>query len=176
MYKVQNVSGGALPISLEKGSTILPPNKSIDLDGLCSRKFIKSSKELAYLLNPNLNALVLVHDSEQGVPSQTIKDIRPGLPGGRPTKVKEKEKAIIVDFSNIGEPEQEDPIIEDLGEPEVEEPEVEEPEDVDKPVEFEEPVEIKQEIKDGEISCTVCGKPCKGERGLKAHMRVHEDD
>ena len=176
---VKNISGGALPIPLEKGSTILSPNGKIDLDGLCSRGWIRENKELQHLLNPNVNALGLMHDSEKGISPQITHDARKN-----PTKskTKKKEKPVIVDFSDVGEPEQDDPIVEDLSEPEdvveAQEEAQEEPEDAEMTIE--EPTweyeSEKVELVYGYVRCPVCGKPCKGDRGLKAHSRVHNKD
>lgn len=180
MYKIKNCSNNALPIPLEKGSTILAPGKSLDIDGLCSRKWIRSNKELQHLLTPNVNALVLIHDSETGVRPQITKDVRRNAPKSK----KPKEKPVIVDFSDVGDVEQDEPIVEDLSEPEPEEVKVEEPveapvEDIDAEMVIEEPEwedETKEELEDGMIPCPVCGKPCKGDRGLAVHSRSHKED
>ena len=208
---VKNISGNSLAISLEKGSTILAKGKKLDLDGLCSRKWIRENKELQHLLNPNINALALMHDSEVGVPPQPTHDARKNVPKSKPKK---KEKPVIIDFSDVGEPEQDEPIVEDLSEPEPEEvkkvvearaeqtrsPRAEQTcspgnpcetgcrgcseelvkEDTDDEMTIEEPTwdEDKKEeaLPDGMVACPVCGKLCRGERGLKAHMRAHKDD
>lgn len=178
---VRNISGNSLAMSLEKGSTILGKGKSLDIDGLCSRKWIRTNKELRQLLDPNVNALILMHDSEQGVQPQITHDARKNIPK---SKAKKKEKPVIIDFSDVGEPEQEDPIVEDLSEPEEVVEEVEEvveapvktPEkETDDEMTIEEPEwkeDEKKVIPDGMVACPICGKLCKGERGLNAHTRL----
>ena len=76
MYKVQNTQPGHFCLDLEnskkgKGRSIsIPPGGYLDLDKYCSRKWISSDKTLSKLLKSKI--LRIVHDSEVGIPQQTI--------------------------------------------------------------------------------------------------------
>jgi hypothetical protein len=78
MFKVQNGTPGNLPVDLEQGSIILTPGKSFDLDPHCSRKWINTNPLLQKLLA--IKALILIHDSEVGVPGVPTKQVIPIKP------------------------------------------------------------------------------------------------
>lgn len=62
MFKIQNATGGILPLVLENGSgTALVAGQYIDLDRFCSRDWINNNPDLQYLLKGK--HLRLVHDS-----------------------------------------------------------------------------------------------------------------
>lgn len=177
MFKIQNMSGGSLAIVLEKGSIILQPGKYFDLDGVCSRKWIHEDSDLRSMLREG-GPLRLVHDSEVGVPSQPIHDIVNKLKS-KTNSIKKKKKVkdpVVIDFSDIPDEIIEEPIedLEDhmdaLKEEESEDPIIDEPEDLEE----EDEEETKEE--NDSVVCPECGKICKSERGLKVHMRVHEED
>ncbi len=75
MYKIQNISQGSIPLDLEVGSMILCSGQFFDLDGVCSREWIKT--------NPFVNGLVaegyirVIHDSQEGVPGYPVGPVVP---------------------------------------------------------------------------------------------------
>lgn len=73
MYKVKNGTRGTLSLKLEFSSIPLKSGAVYDLDGVCSRKFIRNDPELRKLL---LNGdLILLVDSEKNIEQSSIKDI-----------------------------------------------------------------------------------------------------
>jgi hypothetical protein len=94
MYQIQNVSGSNVAMMLERGGIVLRPSQYLDLETSCSRIWIFSSLDLKHLLE--VGTLRLVHDSEQGVPSQPIGDVFSTQKHVEPIKVKAVE---IVDLS-----------------------------------------------------------------------------
>lgn len=73
MYNVRNVSGKDLAIMLEKGGVILRPNKCVDLDLYCSRRWILSNFDLRKLVTKGF--LQLTHDSRAVLPKAPVKPI-----------------------------------------------------------------------------------------------------
>lgn len=185
MFKIRNCTGSYLALSLERGGISLKPGGSFDLDGVCSRKWIKNDSELHSHINSG--RLAVLHDSEKKLPPTPTKH-----PVLREKTVEEakKEKPKIIDLSqeeedfSFMEDEEEDVVFdledeipeeepkEEPKEPELEEPKEEEPE--------EEPeedlvVEDLPEKEEGHV-CSECGKVCKSAFGLRSHMRVHDKD
>lgn len=74
MFNVRNMSGRNLAIMLEKGGSIMRPNAHLDMDKLCSRKWIASNPDFRKLLRTG--HLQLVHDSYATLAGPPIKDIR----------------------------------------------------------------------------------------------------
>jgi hypothetical protein len=190
MFKVRNGTGGSLGLSLENGGTILRASQSLDLDGICSREWLATNPVLQRLLASG--ALMLVHDSEQEIPQQIATDVVGFRP--KPTKSaviapqkvvnKKIEEPIIIDFSDVGDVENEEPIpkqefVKEILK-EVDEPKKEEVKKVKKVSlkKIEKPKVEKPKVekpKVDESKCSICGKVCSSPRGVKIHMRVHED-
>jgi len=202
MYKIRNVTGGVFPMDLEVGSVMLQPtgNRSmIDLDGVCSRKWIRENAQLQELIAKS--CLVLVHDSESGVA------IHPTYPIVRNevkeiVLPKEPEAPKIIDFSKVSEEQDGLPIEEvfeditfelDTDDTVIEPVEVLEEEDkvIEKTLEDTVLKEVVEEESDEELekrvleleaksekddtTCEVCGRSFKSVRGKKVHMRTHKD-
>lgn len=112
MYKIQNSTPGSLPLQLEKGSITLQKNWSFDLDTVCSRKWINSDPILRNLIAAG--HIRVIHDSEKGVRKAPTK----GVLGPKAKKAK-KDTPVIIDFSNVPEPEEiaaaeDEPTVEEL--------------------------------------------------------------
>lgn len=179
MFKVKNGTGAALALGLEKGSTILHIGGSLDLDGICSRRWLRLDPILQRLLSSG--ALVLIFDSEVSVPKPPVNDIvgsdKKLLP---PRYKKVVEDPIIIDFNDLEDTEEEtipdvavlmDDPLEDDAKDDVEEEfsfDLEELEDTNVSEEVEK--ETKQHL------CKKCGKVCKSLTGLVSHMRAHKDE
>jgi hypothetical protein len=146
MYKVRNGSGGVLPIQLEKGAIMLQPGKTFDLDGVCSREFIRNDPSLQTLLNGN--HLILIHDSEQGVPPQPTWDVMKRA-RRKPTTA---PKPVVVDFSDVPDPEKELPL----------------------EVLVEKTKSLKEKPEEAH-KCPECDRSFKTARGLMSHSRVHKN-
>lgn len=73
MYKVKNATKGTLCLKLEFSSIPLKSGATYDLDGVCSRQYIRNDPELRRLILSS-NLIVLV-DSEKNLEHSTIKDI-----------------------------------------------------------------------------------------------------
>ena len=90
MYKVKNGVPGYLALQLEKGSISLAPNKSFDLDPVCSRRWIKNDPVLNHLLEAK--HLILMFDSEVNplgkTPLTPINRIPKGAKPAKPAVVK----------------------------------------------------------------------------------------
>jgi len=103
MYKIRNVTGGIFPMDLEVGSVMLQStgNRSmIDLDGVCSRKWIRNNTMLHSLIARS--CLELVHDSEAGVPTQPVHQVvRNEMKV--PVLRKDPDAPKIIDFSKVSE-------------------------------------------------------------------------
>ena len=206
MYKIRNVTGGILPFDLEVGSIMLQAhgNRSmIDLDGLCSRKWINENQVLHTLIAKI--CIQVVHDSESGIakhPSYPI--IRNEV---KDVVVPKPDKPTIIDFSKVSEDqdklpiedvfediifelEDEDTVIDPVEVLEEEDKEVEKVleevveevvEEVEKVVEEDDKelekrvLELEAETAVDPTVCTVCGRKFKSERGKKVHMRTHKD-
>lgn len=201
MYKIRNVTGGILPFDLEVGSVMLQSTGTrsmIDLDGVCSRKWIRECKILHELIAKI--CIELVHDSEVGVakhPSYPV--VRNEV---KDVVVPKPDNPTIIDFSKVSEDQDKLPIedvFEDMSFELEEEDTVIEPVEVlaeeDKEIEkeLEEVVEeepVEEEPEDGDLEkrvleleaktevdptvCEVCGRKFKSERGKKVHMRSHK--
>lgn len=116
MFKILNGTGGTLAISLERGSITLQPGKSFDLDGICSRKWIKNNPALQYLLTAKL--VVVLHDSEQGIPKSAVK--APRQVRTVPVMPVPETPPVIIDFSKVPDVDAELPIEELVKHAEVE--------------------------------------------------------
>ena len=103
MFKIRNVTGGVFPLDLEQGSVMLQPygpRSIIDLDGVCSRRWIRDNGKLHELIARQ--CLELIHDSEAGVPQQPVKPIiRNEAKKIVAPKIKDKPK--VIDFSKVSE-------------------------------------------------------------------------
>jgi len=93
MFKVRNGTGGSLPLQLEKGSIILNPGQSYDVDGICSRKWIKEDPVFNYLVNTG--NLTVLHDSEKVIGKHELK-AHPRI--RKLPKAKKIDEPIVIDF------------------------------------------------------------------------------
>ena len=97
MYNIQNSSGKNVALMLERGGCVLRPGKYLDLDTMCSRKWILANRDIKHLLQ--VNALRLVHDSDQTIPEQPTKPItRYVTPAGN-AKVVSIKAVEVIDLS-----------------------------------------------------------------------------
>jgi hypothetical protein len=129
MYNIQNSSGKNIALMLERGGCVLRPGKYLDLDTMCSRKWILANRDIKHLLR--VNALRLVHDSDQTIPEQPIKPITRYVTPAGTTKVVSVKAVDVIDLSQ-----QPDVEVDELGrvytpeaivEPVVAEPVIQEP-------------------------------------------------
>lgn len=70
MFKIQNITGTNLALSLEKGGIILPNGAYYDLDGICSRKWIHTNQGLKDLIRAR--HIRVTQDSEAHIPKMVI--------------------------------------------------------------------------------------------------------
>ena len=70
MYKIQNITGTNLALSLEKSGIILPNGAYYDLDGICSRKWIHTNEGLKGLIKAR--HIRVTQDSEAHIPKIAI--------------------------------------------------------------------------------------------------------
>lgn len=73
MYNIQNASGRNIAFMLERGGYVLRPGKYLDLDSLCTRKWINANYDIKRL--KETGAIRLVHDSEERLSSTPVKPI-----------------------------------------------------------------------------------------------------
>jgi len=73
MYNVRNVCGRDLAIQLEKGGVILRPNKCVDLDQRCSRKWINANFDIRKLITKGF--LQVTHDSRAVLPKAPVRPV-----------------------------------------------------------------------------------------------------
>jgi hypothetical protein len=73
MYNIQNASGRNIALMLERGGYVFRPGKYLDLDSLCTRKWINANYDIKRL--KETGAIRLVHDSEEHIPSIPVKPI-----------------------------------------------------------------------------------------------------
>lgn len=93
---------------MEKGSVTLKNGQNFDLENYCSRKWLKTNKDLNRFIKSG--KLSVVFDSENKIPSHPVKSPFKTEPNSKP-KAPKHEEPIIVDFSEVSDPDEIDAVI-----------------------------------------------------------------
>jgi hypothetical protein len=97
MYNIQNSSGKNVALMLERGGYVMRPGKYLDLDTMCSRKWILANYDIKRLLQTQM--LRLVHDSEQVIPAHPVKPITRYVTPAGDTRVISTKAVEVLDLS-----------------------------------------------------------------------------
>jgi len=103
MFTVKCVVAGTLSIIMEKGSVTLKTGQNFDLEAYCSRHWIKTDRDLQRFIKSGL--LVVVFDSADKIAQHPTGNAVSSSSARKPQKTPRSD-TIIVDFSNLPDPDE----------------------------------------------------------------------